>query len=141
MQDDRAIGQREKLSNDGILRVNTLYHCPSKRVKQGKLQVAVLNVTLDSLLNANPLVEVTAIDSNSDELTMHTSEKKVGRDDNNKPEELLEFPSKEAKDWQFFTIRLLGEVQEDDRLAAAGSETVHIIPGMQIQKVQIQHQR
>ena len=121
---DYEIGQREELSENDIRKVNTLYHCPSERVKSGKLQVTIVNVTVYSLINANPRIEVTAVDSNGDETIMYTAEREFGRDDAQTQEsELIEFPVKEPKDWQFFRIRILGEAE------LAFSKTVHIIPG------------
>ena len=124
VQGEHAIGQREELSEDDIRKVSTLYHCPSDRIKPGKLQVTIINVTIYSLTNANPHIEVTAVDSNGDKTTMHTMERKFGRDDAQTQEsESLEFPVKEPKDWQFFRIGILSEAQR------ALSKTVHIVPG------------
>ena len=124
LQGDHDIGQREELSKDDIRKVSALYHCPVQRVEPGKLQVTIKNVTLYSLVNANPRIEVTAVDSNGDETTMHTAERKFGRDDAQTQEtESIDFPVKEPRDWQFFRIRILGDAQ------LALSKTVHIIPG------------
>ena len=124
LQGGYAIGQREELSVDDIRKVNTLYHCPSESVKPGKLQVTIINVTVYSLINANPRIEVTAVDSNGDKTAMYMTERKFGRDDTQTQEsESMEFPVQEPKDWQFFRIRILGA----DQLAI--SKTVHIIPG------------
>ena len=127
---EHVIGQREELSDNDKKQVNTLYHCPSEGVKEGKLRVSILNVTIYTLLNANPRVEITAIDSNGDEMVMYTAEKKLGQDDIKKPQrqETMEFPIQEPKNWQFFRIRILAEAQENnDRLAVY--KTVHIVPG------------
>ena len=123
------IGQREELSDNDKKRVNTLYNCPSQRVNQGILRVSILNVTIPTLQNPNPRVEITAVDSNGDEMVMYTAEKKFSQSniENIRRQETIEFPVHEPKDWQFFRIRITAVAQENnDQLAV--SETVHIVP-------------
>ena len=121
------LGQRLKLSNSDKEQVNTLYSCPMRRVKPGKLKVMILEANGLTQL-ASPLVEVTAVDSDGREEALRTTRKLRGQDhDVRNPvwEETLEFPVQQPMDWQFFKIRILD--QNDDILAMP--KTVHIEPG------------
>ena len=123
---DDNLGQRLKLSYSDKKQVNTLYSCPMRRVKPGKLKVMILEAKGLTQL-ASPLVEVTAVDSDGREEALRTTRKLRGQDDVSNPvwEETLEFPVQQPMDWQFFKIRILDEI--DDILAMP--KTVHIEPG------------
>ena len=130
-QGEPILGQRVELSEDDKKQVNTLYNCPStpRRIGPGKLRVDILKA-VSLMPDANPRVEVTAVDSNGGETVLYTSEKKLGQDDVRNPrwEESLEFPVQDPMDWQFFRIRILAGAELND-VPLAMPKTVHIVPG------------
>lgn len=91
--------------------------------------MSILNITIFTLQNPNPHVEITAVDSNGDEIIMYTAEKKIGQNDMKSQQiETMEFPVREPKDWQFFRIRITAAAQENSTDQLAVSKTVHIVP-------------
>ena len=124
-----VLGQRDQLSHGDIEQVNTLYNCPTRTVGPGVLNITILEAA-GLTQSANPRVEVTAVDSNGHEVTLYTTEKKLGQDDVRNPqwEETLQFPIQAPMDWQFFRIRILAGIELND-VPLAMPVTVSIVPG------------